>query len=220
MIYFNFILFNIEIKNEINIYTITMSYLDLCDSQWNGRVLFISIHPEYSDLEDVYKNAISNHNKKIKKTYPDSGFDLFIPKEILDNSQKIEKVNFGIKTAMFSNIFVEPNTNEFSGSKAEPFYLYARSSISKTRVRLANNVGIIDSGYRGNICAYFDIKKTSINDDLISEKDNAVIILSKYQRVLQICSNTLEPFKVILINDIESLGETERGDGGFGSTGV
>ena len=145
-----------------------MSYLDLCDSQWNGKVLFISIDPEYSDLEDVYKNAISNHNKNIKKT----------------------------------------------------FYLYPRSSISKTRVRLANNVGIIDSGYRGNICAYFDIKKTLINENLTSEKDNAVIILSKYQRVLQICSNNLEPFKVILINNIESLGETERGDGGFGSTGV
>ena len=38
-----------------------------------------------------------------------------MPNEIVDNSQTIEKVNFGIKTAMFSNIFVEPNTNEYHG---------------------------------------------------------------------------------------------------------
>ena len=195
----------------MNNYIITMAALDVTDPQWNGRVLFISIEPEHNGLEEIYKNAISNHNENIKKSHPDSGFDLFMPNEIVDNSQKIEKVNFGIKTAMFSNIFVEPHTNEYYGSKPEPFYLYPRSSISKTRVRLANNVGIIDSGYRGNICAYFDINTHANADPLI---------LSKHQRVLQICSNTLEPFKVILIKDIESLGETERGTGGFGSTGV
>ena len=33
------------------------------------------------------------------------------------------------------------------------YYLYPRSSISKTPLILANSVGIIDSGYRGNIKA-------------------------------------------------------------------
>ena len=39
------------------------------------------------------------------------------------------------------------------------YYLYPRSSISKTPLILANSVGIIDSGYRGNIKACFDLNK-------------------------------------------------------------
>ena len=34
--------------------------------------------------------------------------------------------------------------------------MYPRSSIYKTPLRLANNTGIIDSGYRGNLMGAFD----------------------------------------------------------------
>ena len=48
------------------------------------------------------------------------------------------------------------------------FYLYMRSSTaSKTPLRLANNVGIIDSGYRGNIKALFDIKSLKNKNKLV-----------------------------------------------------
>ena len=90
------------------------------------------------------------------------------------------------------------------------FYMYPRSSISKTHLRLANNVGIIDSGYRGNLGGFFDIH------NLPADKKP----YEQYQRLVQICSNTLEPFKVILVDDIDKFGTTERGEGGFGSTGV
>ena len=44
------------------------------------------------------------------------------------------------------------------------YYLYPRSSVStKTPLRLANSVGIIDSGYRGNIKAVFDINQSYFN---------------------------------------------------------
>tara|TARA_Y100000992_G_C21147031_1_gene434303 strand:- start:556 stop:795 length:240 start_codon:yes stop_codon:yes gene_type:complete len=79
-------------------------------------------------------------------------------------------------------------------------------------VRLANNVGIIDSGYRGNIGAYFDVR--------LNQTENRKNVLTKYQRVVQICSNDLLPFKVILVKNINSLGSTNRGEGGFGSTGL
>ena len=93
--------------------------------------------------------------------------------------------------------------NKFKNYKPTAFYLYPRSSISKTNFRLANNVGIIDSGYRGNIGAYFDCKC------------NTKIV--KNQRLLQICSNTLEPFYVVLV---DNLNITERGKNGFGSSGL
>ena len=38
-------------------------------------------------------------------------------------------------------------------------------------------------------------------------------------RHFQICHPTLQPFKVVLVDTKEELGMTERGDGGFGSTG-
>jgi dUTPase len=61
------------------------------------------------------------------------------------------------------------------------FYLYPRSSISKTNLRLANSVGIIDSGYRGNILAIFDIL----------QNDNVSTTIEKHSRLLQICSGDL-----------------------------
>ena len=92
------------------------------------------------------------------------------------------------------------------------YYLYPRSSIVKTQFRLANSVGIIDSGYRGNIMGVFDIK------ELQSTKLD--FKLEKYTRLLQICSPTLCPIYVILVKTEEELGETERGLGGFGSSGI
>ena len=77
----------------------------------------------------------------------------------------------------------------------------------KTTLRLANSAGIIDSGYRGNLCGVFDN-----NCDSISGVD-------KYQRLLQICSPTLEPLFVKVIDDLSFFENTDRGDGGFGSTG-
>jgi len=154
----------------------------------------------------------------VDNLYPDSGFDLFLPTEFSPKT-KTEKIDYKMKAAMFKNMEsckVEPenqNSLKFSNNNPMPYYLYPRSSISKTRVRLANNVGIIDSGYRGNIGAYFDIDPSYFNE-------NAEPVLEKHQRVLQICSNDLSPFKVILVKDINQLGRTARGEGGFGSTGI
>ena len=171
-------------------------------------------------LEEKYKNAIANHNSNVDNCFPDSGFDLFLPIEF-SPEKKTEKIDYNIKAAMFktiSSLLVRPenqNALSFDIHEPMPYYLYPRSSISKTRVRLANNVGIIDSGYRGNIGAYFDVELPNAQTSTEPET-----VLEKHQRVLQICSNDLSPFKVILIKNIGNLGATERGQGGFGSTGI
>ena len=89
------------------------------------------------------------------------------------------------------------------------YYLYPRSSMgSKTPLRLSNSVGIIDSGYRGNICALFD---NPSNEDYTIQKGD---------RLVQICCPNLSySLEVITISDISELGHTERGNNGFGSTG-
>jgi dUTP pyrophosphatase len=87
------------------------------------------------------------------------------------------------------------------------FYLYPRSSTgSKTSLRLSNSVGIIDSGYRGELIGVFDAS----NDETI---------IGGETRLLQICSGDLTPFEVKLVYSIDDLNVTTRGSGGFGSTG-
>ena len=85
------------------------------------------------------------------------------------------------------------------------FYLYPRSSIIKTPLRLGNSVGIIDKGYRGNLMGCFDN---------ISEED---YLIEKGTRLVQICAPNLETISFELT---DSLSETSRGAGGYGSTGV
>ncbi len=97
------------------------------------------------------------------------------------------------------------------------YYMYPRSSLSKTPLRLANSTGIIDSGYRGNLMAMFDV----INlPDNLSDSREADYFGRKLDRYVQICAPGLVPIIVEIVNSIEDLGnETIRGGGGFGSTG-
>ena len=76
--------------------------------------------------------------------------------------------------------------------------------MSKTPLRLANSVGIIDQGYRGNILAAVDNNGPNIYQ------------IKKGQRLFQICSPDLTP---MLVKIVQELDKTERGSGGFGSTG-
>jgi dUTP pyrophosphatase len=95
------------------------------------------------------------------------------------------------------------------------YYLYPRSSTgTKTPLRLSNSVGIIDSGYRGNIIAVFD---NWLNRD---PREDSICVVERYNRLVQICPPDLtDPMRVTMVEDVEALGLTERGEGGFGSTG-
>ena len=89
--------------------------------------------------------------------------------------------------------------------------MHPRSSISKSKLRLANATGIIDSGYRGHLIGMFD---------LVNLSDNEEYVVEKLDRLLQICAPGLVPIVVEIVNTFEELGgETERGSGGFGSSG-
>ena len=103
------------------------------------------------------------------------------------------------------------------------FYLYPRSSTgAKTSLRLSNSVGIIDSGYRGNIIALFDHRGGYLDDKKESSiyTDLHVQHVEKNDRLVQICApNILYPIYPMLVDDESELGFTERGSNGFGSTG-
>ena len=94
-----------------------------------------------------------------------------------------------------------------ANGKPMSYCMYPRSSISKTPLRVANCVGIIDSGYRGHLMGMMDNIRSG--DFTIDE----------HTRYLQLCLPSLEPFRVELVETIDDLGFTSRGSGGFGSTG-
>jgi dUTP pyrophosphatase len=105
--------------------------------------------------------------------------------------------------------------------------MYPRSSLSKTKLRLANSVGIIDSGYRGNLIGMFDVvnmddeaQTQSISHQKKEEYKDYDFCAKVNDRLVQICAPGLVPIYVEIVNSIDELGsETERGVGGFGSTG-
>jgi len=86
--------------------------------------------------------------------------------------------------------------------------LFPRSSISKTPMSLRNSVGVIDSGYRGNIMLSF--KKDDRN-----HLDNPCAYAAG-DRVGQIM---ILPYPKIEFIEVDELTQTDRGSGGFGSTG-
>jgi dUTPase len=86
------------------------------------------------------------------------------------------------------------------------YWMLPRSSISKTPLRLANSVGLIDAGYRGPLLAML----------YSTGADFAVGFGDRY---FQIAGPELQPFERIEIVDEIPGGATIRGEGGFGSTG-
>lgn len=80
--------------------------------------------------------------------------------------------------------------------------LFPRSSIYKKNHLLTNSVGVIDSGYRGEVSAV--MHSVGVEQYEIGEKAVQLIIM---------------PYPQIEFEEVEELSETERGTGGYGSTG-
>jgi dUTP pyrophosphatase len=155
-----------------------------------------------NELKNAYLNAVNAHNNKLVNNTDmiDAGFDIFVATSDILSKPLANKVN--------SNVICACKMITASGSYNTGFYMYPRSSISKSPFRLANNVGIIDAGYRGHLIGMFDIPSGETSH------------IKKLDRYLQICAPGLVPIFVELVANQNDLGEeTARGAGGFGSTG-
>ena len=142
--------------------------------------LFIKPHNETAG--EYYANHGHFHDG-------DAGLDLYV----------LEELNFepGETKAIKLGISCEPEDNR-------AYYLLPRSSISKTPLRMANSIGLIDGGYRGEIMAVCDNIKS------VPYK------LEKGQRLFQLVSADSSPIHYDLVSELK---ESTRGSGGFGSTG-
>lgn len=84
-------------------------------------------------------------------------------------------------------------------------FIYARSGLGvKHGICLSNGVGVVDSDYRGEICVG------------LCNVSNKPYVIEPFERVAQM---VIAPVTVPEISVVESLSSSERGEGGFGSTG-
>lgn len=123
-------------------------------------------------------------------TGQNSGYDLYLPEEMVLPPKSVTFIDYKIKMT----------TTSGTG-----FWLMPRSSISKTKLRMANSIGLIDPTYRGNLIA------------AIENTSEEPVQLTKGARIVQVCLPDLRPFE---LSKVDKLTETTRGAGGFGSTGV
>ncbi len=119
----------------------------------------------------------------------DAGLDLFVINE--------QTISAGESTLIHLEIACET-------SEGRPYLLMPRSSIAKTPLRLSNSIGLIDGGYRGEIMAAVD----NIKDEPYTVEPG--------QRLFQLVAMDGSPIHFELV---ETLSNTTRGEGGFGSTG-
>jgi dUTP pyrophosphatase len=127
--------------------------------------------------------------------------------------QDPENLCFDLRVALQARMHIFPNEISiiklgvaFDLPKGIGLKIYARSSLCKRGLILANGVGIIDPGYRGEIIA-----------PLINFSDKTVF-LTHGERILQaeIAPQRIASFQAI---GQDELSDTNRGPNGFGSTG-
>ena len=151
-----------------------------------------------------YKNEVNRNNDN-------AGYDLYCDAAVISGTPSV-LVNQGVRARMVQVLGDEPysqghylNATVQLPQEEVHYRLVPRSSICKTPLLMANSEGIIDRTYRGLVKA--PVRNLSGESYIISEGT----------RLFQIVAPDLGHIREVRI--VESLPETERGEGGFGSTG-
>lgn len=171
---------------------------------------------EFDDLKECFsfvdslKEEASKPTLKVKllpggrlpkRAHPaDACWDLY--------ARKIEYEGVGVYR-VHTGVAIEPPKG-FSAN------VYARSSLSKSPWILANSVGIIDNQYRGEIQLRFRYVPYYADTAISGSAMENYFPYKEGDRIAQM--NLVKDYCVD-IEQVEELSVTERGDGGFGSTG-
>ena len=142
------------------------------------------------------------HDHLAKRRWTDSGFDLMSPETYLNfvNKSYGVEMKLGVHCAALDE-----------RGNPTPYLLLARSSTSMTPLRMSNQIGLADAGYRGELIARVDC---------VSGQEQ--FLIEHGRRLFQIVQHNWLPWKEIIF--VDSLSELpqppdDRGGGGFGSTG-
>ena len=151
---------------------------------------------------------------KIKKLHPDA----VIPSYAKPGDAGMDLVAVSRYLDEFGNI-VYGTGLAFEIPEGYVGLVFPRSSVSKKDLLLTNSVGVIDSGYRGEVTAKFKPSNVrfKVEDKNVSTfvPDNG----SMYGEGDRVAQMIILPYPQIEFEEVEELSETERGNGGYGSTG-
>lgn len=142
-------------------------------------------------------------NHLANRRHTDSGVDLLCPAMTLDFSRS--------RTAAEIRTGVVAAARTVYGGPA-PYLLLARSSTSLTPLRMSNQIGLADMGYRGELIARVDCEDPAIQQYPIEYG----------RRLFQIVQHDWMPFlRIYIVDSADQLppAPDARGGGGFGSTG-
>ena len=142
----------------------------------------LKIKPFNKDIYKMYKKHNHFHSG-------DSGLDIYIIENQIINPGETIRLKLGISCESLD---------------AKSYFLMPRSSLSKTPLRLANSVGLIDAGYRGEIMAAVDNIKDFAYEVEIGQRLFQIVAMDGSAIHFELSDN---------------LSETTRGADGFGSTG-
>jgi len=147
-----------------------------------------------AEMVNLYRHAAESY-LATPYTERDAGFDLFVKTTTMLEAGPPTKISFGVRAAYYDK----------TRGMFRAYWMLPRSSISKTPLRLANSVGLIDAGYRGPLLAALDCH---------AEKYEATTL----QKLCQLSNPDLLPWEEIQVVEVIPGGATLRGEGGFGST--
>jgi dUTP pyrophosphatase len=208
---------NLKIKGEKSYDTISLDRVDSSKGYTKDNVVFClncvnmfkSDH-SIDDIQKVIQGFIMKENLKvnIKKLSEDA----IIPKKAhpQDAGFDITSVSKSYKKCPSSGeiMYVEYGTGlAFELPKNHVGLLFPRSSISKTSLSLCNSVGVLDENYTGEVAFRFKVKDARFSE------------LPTYEIGERIGQIIIMPYPKIEFNEVEELSETDRGNGGFGSSG-
>lgn len=140
---------------------------------------------------------------KVKKLHPDARLPVYgtdgaacFDLAALDSNYVAEESTARIRTGL-----------SFEIPEGHVMLIFSRSGHGfKNNVRLANCVGVIDADYRGEVMV-----------KLTKDSGHALFTIEPGDRIAQAM---VIPFPRVTFEEVEELSSTERGTGGFGSTGV
>lgn len=131
-----------------------------------------------------------------KKAHPtDAGFDLYCTGSVIDWARQELTCSTGLA---------------FEIPEGYAGFIFPRSSVSNKPLMLHNAVGVIDAHYRGEVTAKFHI--TDLRAYLQDDEN-------KYLEGDRIAQMIILPYPQVEFEEATALSETDRGEGGYGSTG-
>lgn len=154
-------------------------------------------------LNSEDKEKVNFYKDQYDCSNNNAGFDLFASEDVLVE-QTPQFIPFGIVTRLLKvEQFPGGTSNDYLKTDSH-FWLMPRSSIYKTGLIMANSIGVIDKSYRGELKA--PVWSMTANSNV-----------SHGDRLFQIVAPDMGWIRNIRV--VNSMPLTERGEGGFGSTG-